>query len=329
MKKLIIFLLLTYTSLFAKEIAFTIPIPLQVKLCDILAQDSNRCENGSTIDYYKHLVLADDRLLIYLYLNEHAENYGVTRNTIPVVVNSRGQWQLTKGENSIGEDIESLHQDPHNNIWVRAIWHVEGVYPALYHSADAIHWKRTKLPENRNVDCCFESIDAPIFQSNRIKLTFRDLDNIHVKSWATTYQNAMSNQPNWQAVPNEPRESLEKVHKGNWKIDQTKKKITFLNTRSHQEIALPIGESKYEKIYHIQLGAFLKKSSADVVSKSLGEMPYRTFTKTMVINNKKYIKLLIGSFTSKRKAQFILSKIKKEHQTNKSIQKAFILTTKP
>ena len=328
MKKFTIILLLTY-SLFAKDLAFTIPVQLQLKLCEQLAQNTNRCENGSTIDYYKHLVLSDDQLLIFVYLNEHARSYGQTNSAIPILVNRIGEWRATQGENSISEDIESLHQDPHNNIWVRAIWHVEGVYPALYHSQDAIHWKRTRLPENREVDCCFESIDVPSFQWNTLKLTFRDLDNKRVKSWETTYNSAMSNNPNWHPVSNIPVKSLEKRSKGNWEVTKSKTTISFLNTRSKYKIVLPVSEKDNQKLYHVQIGAYAKMSSAKIVMNSLEEMPYEPFIKTTTVNGRKYIKLLIGSFTSKKKARFILSKIKKEHQNNKSIQKAFILTSKP
>jgi len=327
MKKLTILLLLTF-SLFAKERAFTIPVQLQLKLCEQLAQNTNRCENGSTLDYYKHLVLSDDRLLIFLYLNEHTKSYKPTSTAIPVVVNSIGEWRATFGENSISEDIESLHQDPHNNIWVRAIWHLEGLFPALYHSPDAIHWKRTRLPENRDVDCCFESIDEPIFLWNTVQLTFRNLDNTKIKSWATTYKSAMSNTPIWQPVPNSPAMQKEPIDEGNWKVNTSSKEISFSNNLSKLKIVLPTGEKRSKKFYHIQVGAFSKMSSAKIVMKSLKNMPYIPFTKVVVVNGKKYIKLLIGEFTSKRKAKFILNKIKKEHQNNVNIQKAFILTSK-
>ena len=163
MKKVILLLLLS-SPLFGKNMVDTIPLHLQQQLCTQLAQNSNRCENGSTLDYYKHFVLKNDQLLLFVYLNEHVLSYGQTNNTIPLQIDNLGHWTLSQGENTISEDIESIHQDQHNNIWVRAMWHSEGVYPALYHSADAISWKRTLLPKNRGVDCCFESIDPPLFQ---------------------------------------------------------------------------------------------------------------------------------------------------------------------
>ena len=328
MKKITILLLLTY-SLFAKELTFTIPVALQLKLCQQLAQNTNRCENGSTIDYYRHLILSNDELLIYVYLNEHARSYGQTHSAIPIVVNSIGEWKATAGANIISEDIESLHQDPHDNIWVRAIWHVEGVYPALYHSSDALHWKRTRLPENREVDCCFETLDEPSFQWDTMKLTFRDLDNKRVKSWETSYASAMSNTPNWHSVSNIPVKGIQNSHKTNWKVEKSKSAIYFTNTRSQYTMKLPIGKDTQKNLYHVQIGAFSKMSSAKIVMNSLKKMPYQPYTMTTLVKGTKYIKLLIGDFTSKRKARFILSKIKKEHQNNPTLQKAFILSSKP
>lgn len=328
MKKLIILLLLTYTTM-AQETLLTLPVQLKTKLCKLLAQNTNRCENGSTIDYYKHLTLSNDKLLVFVTLNEHSLSFGETNPAVPLLVNNIGQWELSQGDNSINEDIESIHEDPHGNIWVRAMWHSEGVYPALYHSSDAIHWKHTILPKNRDVDCCFETVDVPIFKENTIKLTFRDLENKRVKSWLSSYKSAMSSKPKWKPIQNSSISvSLEKHSPSNWKITQNSTHITFLNERSKYTFFLPLSENKHKHLYHVQVGAFLKMSSAKIVIDSLKNMPYTPYLKTSLVKGRQFIKLLIGDFTSKRKAKFILNKLKKEHQNNPMFQKAFIFSSK-
>ncbi len=327
MKKLLLFLLLSYT-LFAKSPFQPIPSTLQSVLCEKLAQENNRCDNGSTIDYYRHFQLANGNLLLFVYLNEHAISLGQNHNAVPLLVNSLGEWIMGVGENIISEDIESIHQDPFQHIWVRALWQIEAVSPALYHSSDTIHWKRTILPQNREVNCCFETMDKPNFQIDTIKLTFRDLDNKVVKSWATRYQSAMSSNPQWHEVPNQSELSIESYISQNWLIDESKDSITFKNIHSHYQFLLPLPENNISKLYHIQLGAFKTENLANDALKKLNNLPYPLFTKEMKVKGENYIKLLMGDFTSLKKAKFILNKIKKEHPNNKSVHEAFILSTK-
>ena len=324
MKRLIILLLLNY-SLFAQSITQTIPLALQKNLCDKLANNSNRCENGSTLDYYTHAKLKDNKLLIFVYLNEHVKKmYPRSEGTIPVVVDQYGRWISTVGENIISEDIKSIHQDPHGGIWVRALWQIEGVSPAYYHSTNGLKWKRTVLPKNREVDCCFETVDEPIFLFNTLTLTFKNLEGKNVKSWAATYKSAMSNNPVWQPLIKVPSSSISNIDDSNWKVSKTKNKIIFFNNYSNKKIHLKLEEKANEKIYHIQLGAYTKESSAKKVQKSFKNLPYPS----QILKSKKYHKLFIGEFTSAKKAKFILSKLKREHPKNKTIQKAFVLRSK-
>ena len=43
----------------------------------------------------------------------------------------------------------------------------------------------------------------------------------------------------------------------------------------------------------------------------------------------KYVKLFMGQFYTLQKAKFILGKLKREYPNNATIQKAFVLTSKP
>ena len=325
MKKLIILLLLSHI-LFAQNIIHTIPLPLQKKLCDQLAHNSNRCENGSTIEYFKHAKLTNGNLLLFVYLNEHSTtNIAKPINSTLVVVDHLGRWISTVGENIISEEIKSIHQDPHGGIWIRTLWQIEGVSPAYYHSVNGLRWKRTVLPKNRNVDCCFESVDAPTFLYNTITLTFRDLDNKTVKSWAANYKSAMSNQPIWQPIIKVPISNIVSLENLTWEAQKTNGKMTFFNTQTNQKVYLNRQSTQKEKSHKIQVGAYAKESSAHKVQKALGTIYHPIYTE----QSEKYTKLFIGKFNTLKKAKFILTKLRRENPNNKTLQKAFILTSKP
>ena len=328
MKKLLILLLLSYTfssSLLAKSIAQTVPPALKQKLCNQLANNANRCDNGSTLSYHTHHNLNNGNLLLFVYLNDHTPKmYNRPDAVTPVIVDKLGRWISTVGANIIGEDIESIHQDPHGNIWVRTQWKIEGVYPAYYHSKNGLSWKQTVLPENRNIDCCFEYVNKPIFLFDSITLTFKNTEGTNVKSWTTDYESAMSNNPFWQAVSKVPSSSIDSLPNPSWKSSKTKSKITFLNIYSNKSIFLPLKYESNKTVYRIQVGAYAQKSSAQKVQKSLSNISYFS----QIVKGKKYNKLLIGEFTTLKKAKAVLAKLKKEHPQNKAIQKAFVLKSK-
>jgi len=324
MKKLLVLILLN-TTLFAQPLLTSIPLALQKKLCEQLANGSNRCDNGSTISYYKHAKLDGGRLLLFLYLDEHTtypkpQFYSAT----PVMVDAQGRWISTVGENSMTESIDSIHLDPKGHVWVRAHWVIEGVHPAFYHSPDGLTWKRTRLPANREVDCCFERVDEPKFLHNSIVLTFRDFEDKVVKTWAASYQNAMSNNPSWQALTQIPFNTIEMLPNNHWQPTKNENEISFFNSYSKKKISLPLRNKKNKKRYKLQLGAYTKLSSAEASKKNLKNLDYGL----RVVKEKKYIKLYLGNFTSYRKAEFILKKLKRQYPNNKSIQKAFIVTSK-
>ena len=322
MKKLLILLLLSY-ALFAQNIAQTIPPALKQKLCDQLANNANRCDNGSTLNYFTHKNLKNGNLLLFLYLNEHMPKmYNRPDAVTPVLVNKQGLWLSTVGENIINEDILSIHQDPHENIWVRAQWHIEGVYPSYFHSKNGINWKQTVLPKNRDVDCCFEFVDKPIFLYDSITLTFQS-DTVK-KSWTANYNSAMSSTPLWQAVAKAPSSSIETIGNESWKMTKTNSNVSFLNIHSNKKIFLSLKNKTNTKIYKIQVGAYLKKSSALKVQKSLQNIPYYK----NIVKGKKYTRLFIGEFYTAQKAKAVLKNLQKTYPYNNEIQNAFVLKSK-
>lgn len=324
MKTLLVLLLFNYVVL-AQSFPSSIPLALQNKLCDQLANGSNRCDNGSTLSYYKHAKLEGERLLLFVYLNEHTLKPNPhLYSAVPVMVDARGRWISTVGENSINETIDSIHEDPHGNVWVKAQWQIEGVHPAFYHSRDGLTWKRTILPPNREIDCCFELVDAPRFLPNAIALTFRDLHHKIAKTWIAGYQSAMSSHPLWQPLAQIPLNTIEMLPNNHWQVTNHKGMMRFFNTYSKKKISLPIKQKSLTKQYKIQLGAYSKMESAKRVKKRLQKMDYDI----EIVQGKKYVKLYLEAFSSYQKANFVLKKLKQNHPKNTTLQKAFILTSK-
>ena len=138
----------------------------------------------------------------------------------------------------------------------------------------------------------------------------------------------MSLEPQWYEVPTENLSTLETYIAKNWSIEESKSSIIFKNRNSPYKFSLPRAENNIKKLYHIQVGALKTKRLANVSLKKLDNFPYPLFTKKMKVKGKSYIKLLMGNFTSFKKAKFMLSKIKKEHPNSKAVQDAFILSTK-
>jgi len=324
MKKLLILLLLNLT-LFAQTPSHNIPAALEKKLCGQLANNDNRCENGSTLTYVTHAKLNDDKLLLFVYLNDHHQKINDPKSSIAIVIDKYGRWISTVGNNIIGENIKSIHQDPHGHIWIRTLWETEGLSPAFYHSNNGLKWQQTLLPKNRNIDCCFETVDVPIFLYNSITLTFRNLENTKVKSWTANYRSAMSNNPLWQPIIKVPSSGIEIIQENSWKMTKSKRQITFYNPNSKKKIFLPLQSKHRTKIYQIQIAAFSKNSSIQKVNASFKDFPYKLET----IKGKKYLKVVIGRFTRHQKAKALLVKLKKEYPKNRNIQNAFILTSTP
>ncbi|CAA6824864.1 MAG: Unknown protein [uncultured Sulfurovum sp.] len=324
--KILVILFLLNLSLFAQNLIHTIPSALQKKLCGQLANDSNRCDNGSTLTYHTHSNLNNGNLLIFLYLNNHTTtSYNRPHAVIPVIVDRLGRWLSTVGENIIAEDIIAIHHDPHGNIWVQTQWQIEGVYPAYYHSPNGLNWKQTILPKNRNVDCCFEFVDKPTFLYDSITLTFKNIENKNIKSWTANYHSAMSNNPIWQPIVHVPNSSIENITDQSWRVSQTHNRITFLNIYSNKKIFLPIKFQNNKSIYKIQVGAYTQMHTAQKAKRTLQNLAYFT----QIVQDKKYSKLFIGEFNTLQKAKAVLSKLKREYPSNKSIQNAFVLKSKP
>ncbi|MCH9741283.1 MAG: SPOR domain-containing protein [Epsilonproteobacteria bacterium] len=328
MRTFIFFLTLTYTLLATSSV----PTSIQQHLCKALAKGDNRCENGSVLQYSVHHIMQNDNILFFIYLAPIGSkgNFPVTKKAL--MVDKKGKWYQTTGENSIRQDIETLSQSPNGTLWVRSHWQSEGVYPAFYHSSDGTRWKRTALPKDREVDCCFERVKKPCFQEKHITLTFKNMKNLSekeiTKSWRSTYTSAESNQPIWKPTTNTPKGCTAPLTNNSWKIEKKYETISFTHKKTKTKITLPYTPDKPTYSYHIQVGAFKYQKSLNSVRNLLNKISHdhQLIRKEVKVNNQTYTKLLIGNYYSEQKAKTVLKKLQKEYPNNQYIQKAFVIS---
>lgn len=129
-----------------------------------------QCETTEIVDItYQERENHD--LLVFM----HLPDYLCTRSNsvIPVIVSPEGRW--TWGNRLSG--LPSLCvEDKDRVLWLITQWAVEGSYPELYRSSDGITWTSIPLPENRQVDCCFEFVREICFYRDRVRLRFEGGD---------------------------------------------------------------------------------------------------------------------------------------------------------
>lgn len=330
MKFLILLLTLTLT-LFATN---SMPKSIQDQLCQRLAYDDNRCENGSAIEYKTHHLMNNGKLLLFVYLNPLTSVHPyIPVSKIAVTVDPNGKWEIAQKPNIIEEEINAIYTDPYENLWLLAHWQIEGVYPMLYYSRDGVNWKATILPEKREIDCCFEALEEPHFGINDLTLTFNNMQTSNEaieKSWFTTYNKAMSSYPQWQYIAIKTDEYISNEAEPQWDIKRGEASITFINKQTHKQVTLPVTPSfdEAKQHYSIQIGAFTYQESLQKVRNALNEIShdYEFISKEETVNGKPYYKLLIGEYTTQQKAQTILEKLKRRYQKNNTIQKAFVIS---
>jgi len=136
--------------------------------------------------------LADGRLLILAGIPDYL---CASNSFMPVTVDDRGQWlagPILPGAPSW------IVSGPDNALWLAAQWQVEGTFPALYRSTNGVDWKEIKLPENRDVDCCFERLERICFQQKVVHLEFTGATGGKTAYWETGLGGIAGSGPVWK-----------------------------------------------------------------------------------------------------------------------------------
>jgi len=140
---------------------------------DSIVQEIGRAAQGGNFSCAKKTLfsrdffeLGDDRLLILLGIPDYL---CASNSFMPVTVDDQGQWLA--GRPMPGAP-SWLVRGADDALWLAAQWQVEGTFPALYRSLDGVDWQEIKLPEDRNVDCCFERLTRICFHPGAVRLKF-------------------------------------------------------------------------------------------------------------------------------------------------------------
>lgn len=328
MKNLLLFITLSLTVWASSSI----PNSIQKKLCKTLNSGENSCHNGSVIQYRRHYIMENGDLILFLYLDPQTTHRYASDPIVKKIflIDKHGKWHETQGDNSIDTSIDAISQSPNGTLWMLTHWYSEGVYPILYHSENGKKWKRTLLPLNRNIDCCFEFLRKPCLQSKHIVLTFTNTEGDIEKSWKTPYASLIENKPLWKQIHTSPKGCFcSPVTNSIWQTIVDYDTITFIHKDTEAKVTLPNTPWKLHQLrrtYHIQIGAFKHINSLNKVRNRLNPLShdYEFVRKEVTINNETYTKLLIGKYTSKHKAKTILQKLRKMYPNNTYIQKAYV-----
>lgn len=339
-----IFLLLIeflYATPSTREIQM--PDGLRKELCQKLTDTDQGCTNNDQLRYGNYFKLDNDKLLLFFYLYSKNAPYPHGYTNIPVMVDSKGKWQV--GDTAIDAEIQEISRDPQNGIWVNALWKKKGITPSLYYSENGIQWRLVTLPTNRGVNSNAENVKL-CFLDKEIELTFKSLTNTVMKSWKSDYQNAVNQKPNWKLIPqhNMCQYACYKISAYNnaWQFKEQeggRSNIVFRhqyqplslvlsnivekkNPAPLQKMALSNAESiTASGTYGIQLGLFSQEKSLNNAYNMVKNTGYTPIKKKI---NSKQKKLFLGTFKSHWAAQNSLNKLKQKYKTNKIIQKAFI-----
>ncbi len=83
---------------------------------------------------------------------------------------------------------------------------------------------------------------------------------------------------------------------------------------------ITINPSLSQKRFYIQIGAFKNRRYVLIVAKKLKKLSYKVVIIRRVVGTRYYYKLLIGSYRSRREAEFVKNRVPREYKD------AFILS---
>jgi len=325
--KLLLSLLLLNTLLSA------LPASFEKKICQELGKNEesygNRCENGSTITFYKHSLIDNDKVILFLYLDDHnPEDFFSNAPKIPLLLNNKGQWSISKIDYPYLGRITKIEEDFAHRLWVASRYGIESSVCDLTFSKDGKIWKNIHLPRRETIPNYDEVIEQLCFEKNHLVVTFNVTSGGSKEFWRVPYDSIESQHPQWKKLTTQSNNCINPtLPKNDWKIRKENKSIIFEHKRKRLKTVL-LEETLLEKPfieYYIQVGVFKNLSNVEVVENLLSKLESFYFTRAdKFINRERHTKLLIGYGSSKKDALNKLIKLKKKYPKNRTIQSAFV-----
>ena len=93
----------------------------------------------------------------------------------------------------------------------------------------------------------------------------------------------------------------------------------------NQTMTVPVIQRARRANYSIQVGVYQNEVFANELIRSLRNAGFRTYTKQLPVRGKGMIKIYVGSFGNKRRAQQKLVELKQRFADRKPIQSAFLV----
>lgn len=227
-----------------QERIYSVPGSILQKIKQTI-QDSNfSCEKK--VLFSRHFFeLADTRLLILIGIPDYL---CASNSFLPATVDDQGQWQagaIMPGEPSL------MVVGPDKALWLVTQWQIEGTFPALYRSLNGVDWQEIKLPENRDVDCCFERLNRICFQRGTIRLKFASAVTAKTACWETEVAGLAGIGPVWKQISNTRDSDMAApcpfvpLGQGAWirKESDRASGIIFKKNNRHSEISVVIPKS--------------------------------------------------------------------------------------
>ena len=327
--KLLLFSFMFIYFLSENLLATTLKMPenIRKKLCYELS--GGECSLEQELHYGGHGELANGKLLLFFYLYDKQTMYKHGYANTPVIVDTKGKWKIIRS--SLRAEIREIAQDPNGGIWVRTLWMIEGLFPSLYYTKNGVKWQEITFPQNQEVISSFKDLRICLL-GNEVELTFHSMDDKpFIKTWETSYADAVTPNPKWKEVNTENRSKsacrTPANYKSVWKFQQNRETFDTLFTHKEQKVklVLPYKISVPPKsLYSIQVAVFKYKKSLDIALKKMGVSHKNLIHKEVKKGGVIQYKLFLDSFSTKREAQERLNSLKKQYKTDSTFKGAFV-----
>ena len=316
--KTLLSLLLLSTLLLA------LPSSIEKQLCKELIDDKydkdNRCENGSTVELHRYAYLDNDKTLAIFYLYAHEEwgnEYLANQIKVPVIIDSMGRWSIAKTDDKYLGIVRRVEEDFNHRLWLVYSNGIESMSCSLMYSRwGGKKWKRVKLPKRDTIPSYSEEIEELCFEKMNLIVTFKEAGGDTKEFWRVPYRSVESEKPQWKKIMHQSRECINPTPpKNHWLSDKSKKKLFSY---------------KKAESYFIQIGAFEKLSSVEIVENKLKKLEHFFFYRyAEFINGKRYTKLFLShSYMDKSEIKAYLKTLKKRYPQSQTIQNAFVVKAK-
>ncbi len=159
-----------------KETTYSIPNSILQEI-DRAVDDGNFSCDKKALFSRNFFSLNDERLLILIGIPDYL---CASNSFMPVVVDDQGKWLA----GAIMPGAPSwIVLGPDRALWLVAQWQIEGTFPALYRSLNGVDWQEITLPEDREVDCCFERLERICFHQRTMRLEFASAETGKTACW--------------------------------------------------------------------------------------------------------------------------------------------------